>query len=269
MTRVEIAGVGFSGSEVPEGGLIFSRLVDWDGLPDVRGSGDDIPDVDGSFSRVRVVRDSRAITVEGAIVADSVEEYFVAKRRLESLPAVAVMRADLGDGYWSRAVEVQHVDIPDARLGFETEFKIDLLAPDPYRYSETFVAGPSGIPQRDGGLLFPAAFPWDFGTFVFDKALVENTGDKPVLPVIRVTGSADAITVFGGARRVEFPAFEGELVIDCVQRRAFLNGTDVTVLLIRREWPEVPSGQIREFFFTADAPSAETVLTVEYRIGVW
>jgi hypothetical protein len=276
MTRVEICGLGFSGSEIPEGGLTFSELIDWDGVPGTRGDSDPIPSANGSYQRTSIVRMSRAISVNAAILADSPEEYIRVRQRVEALPAQGEMRADLGDGYWSRHVEVQAIKIPDARAGAETEFTIDLIAPDPVRYSEMLTVGPVGLPVREGGLVLPAAFPWNFGKSIRPVGTVANTGALPIYPRMILSSSipdgdahADGVTVHGGPQRVSFGAFSGTLIFDSRDRRAWLNGVDVTRQVIRRDWPVVAPGVSADFFFVADEPSPDLVLTVEYRIGVW
>lgn len=269
MTHVELCGVGFSGDETPDAGLIFSSLVDWDGLPEARGETDPVPGADGAYSRANIYRASRAVSVNAAIVADTVDEFLAVRRRVEAMPAQGTMRVDLGDGFWSRHVEVQKVTIPDARAGTETEFTIDLIAPDPIRYRETVTVGPVGLPVRFGGLVLPSGFPWNFGTSFRPSVTVVNDGSVPLLPVVTVRGSADSLTVHGGPRRIEFGAFNGVLVIDNRERRVWLNGGDVTRQLIRRDWQSVPADGSQEFFFDAVNASPETALTVEYRIGVW
>lgn len=268
MTHVELCGVGFSGDETPDGGLIFSSLVDWDGVPEARGETDPIPGADGAYSRASIYRASRAVSVNAAIVADSVDEFLAVRRRVEAMPAQGLMRVDLGDGFWSRHVEVQKVTIPDARAGAETEFVIDLVAPDPVRYRDLVSVGPVGVPTRVGGLVFPAAFPWDFGTEEREAATVVNVGTVSVLPVVTVTGSASSVTVSGGPRSLVFGAFEGTLVFDSVQRRAFLNGRDVTRQMVRRDWPVVGAGESQDFFVDATDPVGVSLM-VEYRIGAW
>lgn len=269
MTHVELCGVGFSGDETPDGGLIFSSLVDWDGVPEARGETDPIPGADGAYSRASIYRASRAGSVNAAIVADTVDEFIAVRRRVEAMPAQGTMRVDLGDGFWSRQVEIQKVTIPDARAGTETEFTIDLIAPDPVRYRDLVTVGPVGLPVREGGLVLPEAFPWDFGTSTRPVITVVNDGTVPVLPVVTVRGSASSLIVHGGPRRLEFGAFDGVLVFDSVQRRAFLNGGDVTRELLRRDWHTVPAGSTQDFFFEAVDVSADTTMTVEYRIGAW
>lgn len=269
MTFVEVCGISFSGDHVPLDGLVYSKLVDWDGRPAARGGGDAIPSGQGVFARTGEYRESRVISVEAAIITDSSDEYFAVKRRVENMPMFGEMRVDQGDGVWVRQVEIEQINIPDAHARSATKFTIDLVAPDPVRYRDMLTVGPVGLPTQVGGLYLPAAFPWDLGESSREVASVVNDGSVPVLPRVTVEGSAAALTVYGGARRLEFGPFDGVLVFDSLDRRAFLNGTDVTRQLIRRDWPVVPAGGVADFYFQADSPSPDINLTVEYRIGAW
>lgn len=269
MTRVEINGIGFSGTTDPESGLVYRELRDWDGRPDARGGGDAIPGGQGVYARTAEYRESRAITVQAAIVTESTAEYFEVKRRVESMPMFGEMRVDQGDGYWVRQVEVESIDIPDAHTRTWTPFTIDLIAPDPVRYRDPVILGPVGLPVREGGLILPEGFPWDFGTSVRPVVTLVNDGSVPVFPVVRVAGAVSSITVQGGPRRVEYGAFAGDFVVDSRQRRAFVNGVDVTRDLARRDWQQVPAGQQQNFTFTALGAAEGTEMTVEYQIGAW
>lgn len=269
MGYVEICGIRFSDDSWPEDGLIYRELRDWDGVADARGDADAIPGRHGRYARTSVVRDSRVISVEAAIVADSDAEFHAVKRRVEAIPSLGVMRVDDGDGYWCRDVEVARVTIPDRRWKTFTPFTIDLVAPDPVRYRDPVVLGPVGVPVRSGGLVLPAAPPWDLGTSVRPVAQVVNDGTVPVLPIVRVQGSGSSLTVQGGPRRIEIGPFSGELTIDSRERRAWLDGREITRQLVRRDWHEVPAGAAHDFYFTGTGLHSDTVLTVEYRIGVW
>lgn len=270
MSFVEVCGIGFGGDHNPVGGLIYQQLIDWDGRPQARGGGNSIPGGHGVFARTQELRESRVISVEAAIVADSADEYFLVKRRVENMPMFGEMRVDQGDGVWVRSIEVESISIPDAWGGTETLFTIDMIAPDPVRYRDPVVLGPAGLPVRSGGLVLPRSFPWDFGTSVTPRLPVVNGGSLPVYPRFTVRGAADAVTVHGGPRSVQFGPFDGELVFDSLQRRAWLDGVEVTRQLVRRDWPVVSPGEAQDFFFEAVNPTPDTVLeSVEYRIGVW
>lgn len=264
---VEIDGIQFVGDEFAE--LVYSELKDWDGVTDSRGRREPVPGQHGDYAATEIVRDSRAISFEGGIVADTVERFFELKRRIESISSVCEMRVDQGDGFWARSVEIDRIDVPDFHLRTFTPFTIDLVAPDPVRYRMLETAGPVGVPSREGGLILPKAFPWDFGFAVQEYARVENVGSVPVYPVVVVQGSASSITVFGGPRRLGFGAFDGTLRFDSADRRGFLNGVEVTRRMTRRDWPMIPAGVSHDFYFSAVDPSPDLSLFVEYRIGAW
>lgn len=268
--RIDLGGVLIDGTEAVNGPT-FSDITGWYGLPEARGSSDSIPNAHGSFARVAVWRESRVITITGTLHTDS---RGVAEEVRDRLTAAWMQAKQIAvsdeTGVWSAGVEVDRVEFHDyGAWSSRIPFTIDLVAPDPVRYRDPIVVGPVGLPVRDGGLLLPSAFPWNFGTSVRSVATVENSGSVPAYPTVRVTGSGSALSVQGGPRRVEFGAFSGEFVVDNLQRRAFLNGGDVTRQLLRRDWQSVPAGGVQDFSFDVSDASPDTVMTVEYRIGVW
>ena len=264
---VTISGLTFQGDSYSE--LTYSQLAGWDGVTDARGKGDSIPDRHGQYGGTDVLRESRAISLKGAIIADSAERFFELKRMVENMPSIGEMRVDQGDGTWSRTIEVESITIPDFHLRTNATFTIDMVAPDPVRYRDVTVLGPVGLPVLEGGLFLPESMPWDLGTDVRSVLTVVNEGTVPVYPVVRLSGSASSVTVLGGPRRVAYGAFVGDLVFDAADRRAFLNGSDVTRQMTRRDWPVVPAGVTHEFTFEAVSPSPDFRMSVEYRIGAW
>lgn len=264
---VEYAGVRFEGSSFAE--LTYSNLAGWDGIPEGRGGGDSIPGGHGVYARTEVLRESRAIVLTANLIADSAERFFELKRMLEALPPVGELRVDQGDGAWSRQVDIQHMPIPDFHTRTVTEFTIDMIAPDPVRYRDPVMLGPVGLPVRSGGLRLPERFPWNFGTSIMPVLKLVNGGTRPTFPIVTVTGAGSALTVMCGPRRIEFGAWSGEFVIDNRDRRAFLNGADVTRGLIRREWQEIPAGGSWDLTYdVADADPA-TQMFATYQEGAW
>lgn len=264
---VEVGGIQFIGDEAAE--LIYSEIKDWDGVTDARGKGDAIPGGHGQYASTSLVRESRAITLKAAIIAHTSERFFELKRQVEAIDSVCEMRVDQGDGVWSRGVEIQQITIPDWHGRTITPFTIDMVAPDPVRYRDVVVLGPVGLPVLEGGLFLPASMPWDLGTDVRSVLTVVNDGALPCFPVVRLSGSAASVLVSAGPRRLGFGAFDGTLSFDAGDRRAFLNGGDVTRQMTRRDWPMVPPGVSHEFSFEAVSPSPDFLMTVEYRIGAW
>lgn len=268
--RIILGGVVIDGTS-PVEDVTFSDLTGWYGVPDARGSVDPIPGGHGSFKRVDVWRESLAVSIAGSLHTLSRD---AAERRRDELTAVweAADTITVVDetGSWSTAAEVERVTFQDrGAWSPEIPFTIDLIAPDPVRYSELLTVGPVGLPVREGGLVLPSAFPWNFGTATRPVATVANPGSLPILPRMILQGAADGVTVHGGPWRVSYGTFAGTLVFDSLERRAWLNGVDVTRQVIRRDWPVVDPGVSSDFYFVATAPSPDLALTVEYRIGVW
>jgi len=264
--EIDICGVVFSGEDGP---VSFSRIMGWYDAAQVRGSGDAIPDAHGSYERAKIFREARSITVEAGIEGDHGFRVGETSRIVSALTGQGEMRVLDESGVWVRHVEVQDVRVAESHALPYTEIVVDLLAPDPVRYTDLLTSGPAGLPVQVGGLVLPSAFPWDFGTATHPVATVVNDGKLPILPRVIVEGAADSIVVRGGPRRLEFGAFSGELVFDSRERRAWLDGVDVTRDLVRRDWPVVPAGVSQDFFFEAVDPSPDLELSVEYRIGVW
>lgn len=267
---LQLGGISFEGGAGNDGYYVRS-ITGWDALPSARGSLDAIPGADGSFQRVDIWRDSRVITIEGVMAAGTRDAVEARRAHLMAmLKASAVLRVTDELGTLSAHVDVEDIDPTDhGAWATWIDFTIDLIAPDPVRYRDMLTVGPVGLPSRSGGLILPSAFPWNFGSESREVATVTNTGELPVLPRMVVTGSAASITVHGGPYRLAFGAFDGVLVFDSLERRAFLNGTDVTRDLVRRDWPVVAAGATSEFSFEAVSPSPDISLTVEYLIGVW
>lgn len=251
-------------------GVFIESLRGLDELPDARASLDRIPSAHGSFAPTDVWRDSLAVTVSGTIHGeDRADAERIRDALKNDLAGMLDMRFSDTTGIWNMRVRVDNVRPSDmGAWSSMIPFTIDMVAPDPVRYSDAVIRGPVGLPVREGGLVLPAAFPWDFGTSIRPTLEVVNSGSLPAYPIVRVTGSGSSLSVLGGPRRVEFGAWAGEFVIDNRQRRAFLNGADVTRQLTRRDWQQVPVGQTYSFSF--DAPgSSDAQMTVDYRIGVW
>ncbi len=250
----------------------FQRIDGWRGLSQSRGRQDAVPGDHGTYPSVTSLRAALPITVSGFVRGQSYADVTLAISSMSNLlaqGAVLPMRVLEPDGWWVREVEVVEFVPEDPAGRHLAKFELDLTAPDPVRYRDPVVVGPVGVPTQVGGLHFPARFPWNFGMSSREAVPVVNDGTVPLYPVVTVQGGADSLTVHGGPRRVEVSAFDGTLVLDARNRRAFLNGGDITRHLLRRDWPQVPAGATHDFSFEAVNPASDTSLTVEYRIGAW
>lgn len=270
--KVELGGVtlhGYAEAPDPFSGLVVSAVNGWRGLSGSRGENDPIPGAHGSYEAEILLRESRSIEVRAAAVASSEEAALAMVDAVEAAVAGQPVEMWVWDaqGAWRRSVEVETVQIVGAYNRDRVQFAIDAIAPDPRRYQAVETVGPVGLPTLDGGLILPKAFPWDFGTLHRDVALVYNRGTIPLLPVVTVTGSADELIVRGGSYRMVYGEFSGTLVFDSRERRAWLNGSDVTRMMLLRGWPVIQRGETAAFDFEALAPSPGINLTVSYEIG--
>lgn len=252
-------------------GYFYKNLAGWNDLADVRGKRDAVPSAHGLYPAVESWRTGASITVTGSLMgASRADAEYLRDQLITALSSASVMRVEDSTGTWLRDVEVDEVSIKDPG-GWSPiiHFKIDLVAPDPVRYSDVLPFGPVGLPVLEGGLFLPASLPWDLGVADLQVAEVTNAGSLPMHPVVTLQGSASSVVVHGGPRVLSFGAFDGTLVFDSLQRRAFLNGADVTRLLVQRDWFVIPPGGTLGFSFEAVAPSPGLYMSGEYRIGVW
>lgn len=269
---IEMFGVVLSGAKRPEDGLYWTDLEGWWGLPDLKTDSDSIPGANGRFSRAHHYRDSRVITLVGHILTESSSGLVSVRHRLEAALSVGYGQMTVvtdSYGSWSRMVEVDTLEIEPDHGKEWTKFTVDMVAPDPLRYQEWEVRGPVGLPVQEGGLILPKAFPWDFGNSIIQVIQVDNTGDVPIYPKMTLQGSAESVALRGGPMTLEYGDFDGTLTFDSDERRAWLDGTDVTRWMVRRDWPVIPAGDTFSFYFEAFNPSDDIALTVSYRIGAW
>lgn len=270
---IDLFGVVLSGAKRPEDGLYWTNLEGWWGLPDLKTDSDSIPGANGRFTRAHHYRDSRAITLVGHILTKSSSDLVSVRHRLEAALSAGYgqMRVTTDSyGSWSRMVEVDTLDIEPDHGKEWTKFTVDMIAPDPLRYQDMISLGPVGLPTRQGGLILPKEFPWWFGVRTGGTLDIVNSGDVDVYPIIYLSGGFDSVKVDVGGRRMEFGAVPSgqTLELDSRDRRAYLNGRDVTRLLSRREWPVVPPGTTQTVRFYCVNPSDPTV-AAKYQNGAW
>lgn len=275
---VELLGETLSGIDKPDGGLIWVDLEGWWGLPDSRGEGDPIPGGHGRFKRRDVLREARVLTLKGHIYAASNRELVAVRDRLEAALSAGsgVMRvATSGSGVWERWVEIDTLAIAPDHGRHETEFVVDMIAPDPRRYGPVLRVGPAGLPTSQGGVRFPQRTPFNFGTVQSGgRLLIPNAGSIPIMPLIIVEGGFESVTVTditaGRRLRLDWPVQEGMSVyLDSGARRAELGSSEVTRWLTRREWFTIPAGRTHEFRLSVVDGSGDPRMWGEYREGAW
>lgn len=265
--RAVLGGVVFD--EEVSSGFTIGSFDGWDDGPTPRSGADLIPEADGAFEVARTYLAPRVMTLSGLLLDGPDAQVDASRfRAIHSAGQPQLLQVVDRDGVWTLSVGVEEAILRPI-VGGLCSYSLTLIARDPVKYTDELALGPVGLPTHTGGLILPKVFPWEFGVTDRGDVTLVNDGSVPVLPRVVVSGSADGIVVHGGPRRLEFGAFSGELVLDSRDRRAWLNGVDVTRLLLRRDWYEVPAGASQEFFFVAEDPSADTVMTVQYRIGAW
>ena len=276
---VELLGVTMSGTLTPDRGFKYLDLTGWTGLTASRGQTDPIPGSHGRFRRaVEPLRESRSIGLLGEIRTASNVDLVEARGRLEEAlsEGVGQMRVySPASGIWERYVEIDDLRIDPDHGRAHTQFRVDLIAPDPRRYGPLQVVGPASLPKSEGGVRLPQRMPWNFGVTTGDSRLmIPNAGALPIQPRFRVRGGFAAVTLLdittGRRLRLEWPAGEAsEVVFDCRSRRVEMDGADVTRRMTRRQWFEIPKGETREFRFEAEGVTGDPQMWAEFKIGAW
>lgn len=170
-------------------------ITGWEGLPAARYEKQPRARAHGAHS-TQVWSDERIVTVEGF---SSVRE-----RRDEVL---AALMAELTYGAGEEALTVTHAGRTltaqaqllradpvtermlwggPGRFGWVAQWR----CPDPLRYGPAGAAVSSGLPTSGGGLVYPLAYPLDYGTpGDTGQITVVNDGTAPAPIAFRVTGS--------------------------------------------------------------------------------
>lgn len=275
---VELMGVTLAGSGRPDAGLVWSEVDGWSGLPDAKGGNDSIPGSHGSFGRRKLFRESRQITLKGAIYASDNAGLVAIRDGLEAALAegVGIMKVSTpAAGVWERGVEIDTLDIDDDHGRNSTRFVIDMIAPDPRRYGPAQRVGPAELQSSIGGVRLPQRMPWNFGTATEGSRLtVPNAGAFSMAPVLEVTGGFSQVTIYeiatGRRLRLDWAVSVVDVaVFDCGARRVTVGGADMTRWLRVREWFDIPAGQVGEYRFDVVGRVGDPLLSATFRIGAW
>lgn len=176
-------------------------------------------------------------------------------------------------GAWRRRVEVEAVQVVGAYNRNRIVFAIDALAADPRRYRERETLGPVGLAEKDGGLILPSAFPWEFGSTSGGYLDIQNTGSVPLLPTITVSGGFTSVQVsdLGSGRQLAFGAVaeNGAVRFDSRARRAYVGNIDVTREVLRRGWIEIPARSTHRIAFRVAGAVGSPMLSASFEIGAW
>ncbi len=190
-------------------GYIVQEITGWEDLPDIssydeprtRGHGDHVGD---QFAR------SRIVTVTGKIADVSSRDDMA--RALQSVTLVSSVVSDLSVDLLGQSLTAgarivrRSVGVGMNYSVGEIPFALQWKCPDPLRYGD-LLSDSTGLPSTSGGLVFPVAFPADFGT-PGDLGLLElgNTGTANAPILFAVTGPLPGgFELSGGGGRIAYP----------------------------------------------------------------
>lgn len=252
---IELFGITLSGVRKPDQGLYWTDLSGWWGLPDLRGKTDLIPGEHGRFHRTQYLREGRVITLTGHILASSNRELQRVRERLETALSAGVGSMVVHTntyGSWERVVEIDTLTIEPDHGKTHTKFTVDMLAPDPRRYSSVMEAKPSGN-----------------SLVVSNQGLIDMHPTLIVESGIETFSGVDILEVETGRRLILPPSagFKFELILDSRGRRATSRGDVVTRYLTSRQWFTVSPGDSRTYraTFSSGSPSWRA----EFFQGAW
>ena len=276
---LELFGITMAGVRKPDNGFYWTDLVGWWGLPDLRGTADNIPGANGRFRRTEYLRDSRAITLTGHLLTKTHRDLVSARDRLEDALSAgygSMKVVTSSTGSWERGVEIDTLKVEPDHGREWTKFIVDMVAPDPRRYGPLQTVGPASVPTSEGGVNLPQAMPWNFGTTSGESRLtVPNPGTLKLEPVFRIEGGYSTVTLYdvatGKRLRLEWAAPEGSVTLfDMESRSVTINGENVTRRLTQRQWFDVPPRILdREFRFEVDGKIGDPLMWADYKIGAW
>lgn len=216
----------------------------------------------------------RLITLSGFILSPTCDDHETARRDLQ---AALPIREDLDvtvesfDGTeYVTSVRLLDLKMPITSQK-ESDFKIDLVASDPFLYSSTELS--QTIPKEvGGGFTLPVTLPILFAPGTA-PTIVNNNGSVEVFPIFTIIGSATnpKITKIDTGEKVELTltmSGSDELIIDMRQRRITLNGGSVLSLRSSDSdwfWLEIGANELS---YDTDNGADTGVATVTWRTGV-
>ncbi|MFB6618232.1 phage distal tail protein [Streptomyces sp. NPDC085524] len=166
------------------------------------------------------------------------------------------------------------------RLGTITGGAVQFTASDPLRYELVERVVTASLPTPESGLLWPAAWPMDFGSSSSSGALVAvNTGDAPTYPVIEFRGPIVTPSLVNvdtdEVLEYDIPLAAGEvLTVDTRDGTVLLNRTASRLYTVTsRSVPErtfTLRPGVTNFIFRAGPDSSpDATVTVRYRSAYW
>lgn len=220
----------------------------------------------------------RVITLAGKIIAPNAATLDRALDRLLAAAALGDTLLTVGESTPKQAV-VRRSGKPLAErlTGTVVDWSLLLTASDPRRYDTTLHTATTPLPSSSGGLVLPAAPPWDLtgavtvGGFIqADNTPVADGGiDSP--PLLTITGPVQQPVVTaryadGTTAALNYAgdvAGGDTLTIDCATRQVTIGGSSRRRYL-SGDWLTVPPGGV-SLLFGALTYNATTTLTASWR----
>lgn len=244
----------------------------WSSSPGLRSDIADLPGADGGNDAASLYS-ARQITLSGTACATTVAAAAAARLAFAStLEATRGGTLSCTENGLTLSALVRLTG--PVRLGIAGanafDFQLQLTAPDPRKYAAA-VEQSVGLPTAPSGLVFPVAFPANFGASSGGSIAVSNSGTVKTWPVIRITGPVVNPRISnpdtGDELRLAMTVEAGQHVdIDTAARTVLLQGTASrrSVTAVTGEWlPVAPgSGTLR---FGADVYDPSALATVAVR----
>jgi hypothetical protein len=265
-----------------QGSYIVTEVTGWDEMPGltdmsvsrVRGHGKHLGD---QFSQ------SRIVTVSGTIVDDpglrdtlatALQDATVVTSALDTLTLTVFGRQLSTDARVTRRMVSAGATYEVGAIPFALQWE----CPDPLRYDVAQTVGPVGLPTSGGGLVYPLAYPLDYGTTSTPGMLsLTNTGTADTSVLFTVTGSLplgfEISSATGQRLTYPDPLFSGDvLTLDTATGAVLLGGTaDRRNSLTVADWMQVPAGGSLSVRFSSlgGAYDAAATLTATMRPAYW
>lgn len=244
----------------------------WSSSPGLRSDIADLPGADGGNDAASLYS-ARQITLSGTAIATTVAAAAAAR-----LAFASTLEANRGgtlscteNGLTLSALVRLTGPVRLSPAGANAfEFQLQLTAPDPRKYAPA-VEQSVGLPLAAAGLVFPVAFPANFGATSGGSIALTNVGTVKSWPVLRIAGPVvnPRITnpVTGDSLRLAMSLDAGQYVdIDTAARTVLLMGSASRRALVSvvGEWLPVAPGACA-LAFAADTYDAGALLTVAAR----
>lgn len=244
----------------------------WSSSPALRSDIADLPGADGGSDAASLYA-ARQITLSGTAIAATAAAAAAARLAFSStLEATRGGTLSCTENGLTLSVLVRLTGpVRVSQVGGNAfDWQLQLTAPDPRKYAAP-VEQSVGLPTAPAGLVFPVAFPADFGSASGGSVSVSNAGTVKTWPVIRIAGPVVNPRISnpdtGDELRLGLTVEAGQYVdIDTAARTVLLMGTASrrSIASVTGEWLPVAPG-VGTLKFGADVYDPAALATVAVR----